>query len=207
MSETAPEPVKGPSSGGNVFTRKVGPLPMWAWMAIALLIALFYYLYKKSKSSSSASNSATGSGADTAGAGGVDASLVPQFVNQTYVNNSPPAAPTPAAAAPTGTTQPGYGKAGPPNANYQAITKDEADILESNKNLYNTAGQKAQRPFIWNGSAYVPNTNPIVNGNQYYAGPLETQEINTAVQKGTVSSTGAPKTPTSKPPAKTPAKK
>src|SRR5271170_7279105 len=146
---------------------------MWAWMAIALLLALGYHLYSKSKASSTAST--TGSGSDTAGAGGVDSSLVPQFVNQTYVNNSPPAAPT---ATSTGTQQPGYGKAGPPNANYQAITSTEASLLESNSNVANPSGEKAQRPFIWNGSAYVPNTNTITSGNQYYAGPLETTELN-----------------------------
>ena|ERR1700733_2155916 len=197
MTTPAQPPKEGASSGGNVFTRKIGPLPMWAWMAIALLVALGYYMYHKSKSTTSVGSSATGSGASTAGAGGVDSSLVPQFVNQTYVENTPPSVtvnnststPTPTAGAPAG---PAYGKAGPPNANYQAITPAEAGILESNTDIYNTSGQKAQRPFIWNGSAYVPNTNPINNTNQYYAGPLETKEINTAVQKGTVSSTGVP---------------
>ena len=205
MSEQAPERPTGGGGSGNVFTRKIGPLPMWAWMAIALLIALGFYLVKKKTSGSTTANDQTGSGTDTAGAGGVDSSLVPQFVNQTYVNNSPPVAPAATSApAPTPTaSQPGYGKAGPPNANYQAITNAEADILESNKNTYNTAGGKAQRPFIWNGSAYVPNTNPITSANQYYAGPLETTEINTAVKKGTVSSTGVPvKAPATKTPAK-----
>jgi hypothetical protein len=192
VSESAPESSGG--GGGNVFTRKVGPLPMWVWMLIALTVAVGYYLIKK-KSSASTVGTATGSGTSTAGAGGVDASLVPQFVNQTYVNNTPPAAPAATSTPPPTTTPaagPAYGKAGPPNANYQAITPAEAGILESNTDLYNTSGQKAQRPFIWNGSAYVANTNPITQSNQYYAGPLETKEINTAVQKGTVSSTGVP---------------
>jgi hypothetical protein len=201
VSEQAPERTGG-GGGGNVFTRKIGPLPMWAWMAIALLVALGYYLIKKKSSGNSTANDQTGSGTDTAGAGGVDSSLVPQFVNQTYVNNSPPAAP---AATSTGTQQPGYGKAGPPNANYQAITNTEASLLESNSNVANPSGEKAQRPFIWNGSAYVPNTNPITAGNQYYAGPLETQELNTAIKKGTITSTGT--IPAKKPATKTPAKK
>jgi hypothetical protein len=192
MSESAPE-ARPSGGGGNVFTRKIGPLPMWAWMAIALLVALGYYLIKSKKSSTSTSGSSTDSSGQSSD---VDSSLVPQFVNQTYVNNTPPAAPT---STGTGTQQPGYGKAGPPNANYQAITADEAKLLESNSNTANPSGQKAQRPFIWNGSAYVPNTNPITQGNQYYAGPLETKELNTAIQKGTITSTGAPKTPTKKP--------
>jgi len=82
MSESVPEHSGG---GGNVFTRKLGPLPMWAWMGIALAIALGFYLIK-SKSSSS-TDSSTSSGDTT------DSSLVPEFVNQTYVQGSPPAAP------------------------------------------------------------------------------------------------------------------
>lgn len=80
--------------------------------------------------------------------------------------------------APPANGQPQYGQAGPPNSSYQAITTDEAETLESAKNIYNSAGHTAQRPFIWNGSAYVPNTNPIKAQYQYYAGPLETKEIN-----------------------------
>lgn len=88
MSESAPESGGG---GGNVFTRKIGPLPMWAWMGIALLVAVFYYLYKKNQSGSSGSGAQSASTVNTPG--GVDASLVPQFVNQTYVQNTPPSAP------------------------------------------------------------------------------------------------------------------
>lgn len=83
MSETAPE-----STGrGNIFTRKLGPLPMWVWMLIGLVIAIVFYMYNKNKSSSAASQNAANT------PGGVDSSLVPQFVNQTYVNNTPPPAP------------------------------------------------------------------------------------------------------------------
>ncbi len=95
MSESVPESGSGRN---NVFTRKVGPLPMWAWMAIALVLAIVYYLYKK-KSAAAATGAASGTAANTPG--GVDASLVPQFVNQTYVNNTPPAVPTPASVAVT----------------------------------------------------------------------------------------------------------
>jgi hypothetical protein len=89
------------SGGGNVFTRKIGPLPMWAWMGIALAVALGFYLIKSKSSSTAAST--PGTGTDTSGAGGVDSSLVPQFVNQTYVNNTPPAAPTATSTPPKGT--------------------------------------------------------------------------------------------------------
>jgi hypothetical protein len=85
---------------------------------------------------------------------------------------------------PTTTTasNPAYGQAGPPNNSFQAITTAQASTLESAKNYFNKSGEKAQRPFIWNGSNYVPNTNPINPQYQYYAGPLENQEINTYVR-------------------------
>ncbi len=83
-------------SRGNVFTRKVGPLPMWTWMGIALVLAIAYYLYKKHSSAGAASTASSTGVSGTAGntPGGVDASLVPQFVNQTYVNGTPPPAPS-----------------------------------------------------------------------------------------------------------------
>lgn len=87
MSESAPESTGG---GGNVFTRKMGPLPMWGWMAIALLVAVFFYLYNKNKQGATSA----GTSPNTVNTpGGVDASLVPQFVNQTYTNVQPPTAP------------------------------------------------------------------------------------------------------------------
>lgn len=86
--------------GGNVFMRKLGPLPMWAWMGIALALAVVFHMYEKAKSGSSGTSNAstTGSASDQSAAtnntpGGVDSSLVPQFVNQTYVDSQPPVAP------------------------------------------------------------------------------------------------------------------
>lgn len=83
MSEQIPERSGG---GGNVFTRKIGPLPMWGWMGIALLLAVFYYLYKKNQGNNAQAQTAAPT--DT-----TDQSLVPQFVNQTYVQETPPPAP------------------------------------------------------------------------------------------------------------------
>lgn len=75
---------------GSFFTRKMGALPTWGWMAIILGVVLVYSYYKKSKSSSTNTSAAQAAGNAP---GGVDASLVPQFINQTYVNDQPPAAP------------------------------------------------------------------------------------------------------------------
>lgn len=73
---------------GNVFTNKIGPLPMWSWMAILLVAVVLYSFYKKKSSNNSPAAQAAGNAP-----GGVDASLVPQFINQTYDNDQPPAAP------------------------------------------------------------------------------------------------------------------
>jgi hypothetical protein len=89
MSEQAPEQSR---SSGNVFTRKIGPMPMWGWMAIALVVAILYYLYKKNSASSSTSSQAQTAATNNT-PGGVDSSLVPQFVNQVYNQETPPAAP------------------------------------------------------------------------------------------------------------------
>lgn len=77
-----------PKSGGNVFARKMGPLPMWAWMAVGLLIAILIYMYNKNKNNNGSASQST---VNTPG--GVDSSLVPQFVNQVYDESVPPAAP------------------------------------------------------------------------------------------------------------------
>lgn len=74
---------------GGTFTRKLGPLPVWGWMAIVAVIVLAYSFYAKNKQSQQANQSAGGVNSP----GGVDASLVPQFINQTYDNDVPPTAP------------------------------------------------------------------------------------------------------------------
>jgi hypothetical protein len=90
VSETAPERTGG--GGGNFWTRKLGPLPAWGWAGIVLL-AVLGYSYFKNKNSASSSSSADTSGTAANTPGGVDASLVPQFVNQVYTQTTPPAAP------------------------------------------------------------------------------------------------------------------
>lgn len=86
MSESAPETSGG---GGNVFTRKMGPLPLWGWMAVGLLLAVGFYLFSKNKSANSQTQSTTTNNTP----GGVDSSLVPQFINQVYDQDTPPTAP------------------------------------------------------------------------------------------------------------------
>lgn len=95
-------PAEPSGGGGNVFTRKIGPLSTWVWMVIALAIALVYYFYKKNQSSSTTSDQNSAENTP----GGTDSSLVPQFVNQTYTNVSPPSV--------TVNNNGGSGKSNPP---------------------------------------------------------------------------------------------
>lgn len=109
MSSMAPEspPAAAPArGGGNVLTRKIGPLPTWAWVAIVSVILIGYAYWRNKQAASS-----TDATADTS-ADGTDASQVPQFVNQTYTSVTPPAttgapAPPPATTTPGGGTTPG----------------------------------------------------------------------------------------------------
>lgn len=106
MSETTTSTATTKPKGG-VFTRKLGPLPMWGWMAIVGVIVLMYSFYAKQKQQSTANQSAGGVNSP----GGVDASLVPQFINQTYENVTPPAAPNVTVNVPvteTGDTEPSH---------------------------------------------------------------------------------------------------
>lgn len=91
MSEQAPE-APARSGGGNPLTHKLGPLPLWGWLGIATALALVYVFITKSKSSGTATTG-TGSAAGATSVnspGGVDSSLVPQFVNQVYTESTPP---------------------------------------------------------------------------------------------------------------------
>jgi|SRR5215469_968388 len=90
MSQPPPEAPRRaePRTGRkeNVFTRKIGPLPMWVWLLIvaAIIIAWALFAGKKKKNQQAQAASAR------AGAG-----QVPQFVNQTFVGPEPPEPPEP----------------------------------------------------------------------------------------------------------------
>jgi hypothetical protein len=177
-SGTVPGSNGGGGGGGAGFlSRSLGPLPIWAWLGLVLFAAVGYYVWaknNKANSTQAASNTSTGTGT-------TDSSLIPQFVNQVYTNDVPPA--TGPSTTPTGPmTSPKYGEAGPAQKGFQAITAAQAATLLSNKNTFNPSGHKSQRPFIWNGSAYVPAT--VLNKSYtYYAGPEEIEEIQKAGKK------------------------
>ena len=101
MSETAPEPARG--KGGNVFTNRIGPLPMWAWVAVIGGVIIAWSFYKNKTSAASTA-------ADTTGTSAAD---VPQFVNQTYTTVQAPAVQDDQDTGPAGPPGP-PGPAGPP---------------------------------------------------------------------------------------------
>lgn len=100
MSEAAPEVTpESPRPSGNVFLRKIGPMPMWGWLGVGLAIALAYAYWRKQQAAATTAAAATPT-PDTS------QSDIPQFVNQVYTNNMPP---VPGPAGPPGP----IGKTGP----------------------------------------------------------------------------------------------
>lgn len=131
MTETAPETAPS-GGGGNAFTRQIGPMPLWGWMAVALAIVLVYAYWKNSQAQSQNSSSGT----TTSGSGTTDTSLIPQFVNQVYTQNSPPDPGTPGPTGPsgpagtTGTT----GATGPTGATGKpGTTGSSAPVAQANE--------------------------------------------------------------------------
>ena len=92
MSQPAPEAPPAAGKRDNVFTHKIGPLPMWGWVAIIGGVLVAWRLY------SNKTNPSTAAAQQGAAATDTSANTVPQFVNQTYVSTVAP--PAPAATAP-----------------------------------------------------------------------------------------------------------
>ena len=102
MSEPAPE--RAARGKGNVFTHRIGPLPMWVWVVVIGGVIVAWSLYKSRTSAS------TSSSTDTTGTSAAD---VPQFVNQTYTTVQAPAVQDDQDTGPAGPPGP-PGPAGPP---------------------------------------------------------------------------------------------
>lgn len=169
MSQMQPE--VQPQSG-NVFTRKIGPLPMWAWMGIALALAIVYYLYKKHESNSSSSTS-TAQNSSVNTPGGVDASLVPQFVNQVYNQETPPVAPnvTVNNNIPAGSTSSGTTGGTPPNNTPKPVGKT---TQPAKKTTYKTITVQPGQTLQSLAAQYhtTPDAIADVPGNVYVAGEV-----------------------------------
>lgn len=143
MSETTPEKPSG-GSGGNVFTRKLGPLQMWMWMLIVAFIAILYHLYVKNKASNSTTASTTSGTGGTAGT--TDQSLVPQFVNQDYTNVSPPGVSLPSTLTiNNGGTSSTGGMITMPNLVGQDTTQAQAALKGAGLSAGTLSGPKASK--------------------------------------------------------------
>jgi hypothetical protein len=158
MTHEAPSPSAATpsrdSGGGNVFKRKLGPLPMWVWLVIGIALIGGYVIFKSRSGSSGTSGGA-------APGGTTSAAQVPQFVNQTYTTVQPPVAPQPVASpAPTPTSTPTVGiktltatKAETLNqfAKEHNWTATTLAAVEKLNNLKGTSklkkGQKVKRPW------------------------------------------------------------
>lgn len=81
MSEMATEH-RPAAKRENVFTRKLGPLPMWAWVAIVSAVLIGYFYLKNKKAGQTTPT-------------GTNASQIPQFVNQVFTSVQPPGTPPP----------------------------------------------------------------------------------------------------------------
>lgn len=92
MADDAPG---GNAGGGGAFTKKVGAFPLWVWMGLGLAGLLAISNWKKNKAAASqtaSSQTSLGAAGQTGQtyANSYDASLIPQFVNQTYTEVAPP---------------------------------------------------------------------------------------------------------------------
>jgi hypothetical protein len=133
----AAAPAAPAKQGGNVFTRKIGPMPMWAWVAIISVILIGYAYYRNKQSAAAAATTATGT----------DASQVPQFVNQTYTSVTPPVAGPAGPAGPTGpagpggTVNPGGPNIGPGNKipGHHVVTATGRESLATIARRYHTS--------------------------------------------------------------------
>jgi hypothetical protein len=120
--------------GGMSFLKKpIGPLPLWVWLALGVFAALGYYIWaKKSASSTTAPQSSTSTGTGT-----TDSSLIPQFVNQVYTNQSPPETPI--------TTASGTGSGGSGTSTTSTGTGGNTSTTKSAVTIPNVVGLDAEQ--------------------------------------------------------------
>jgi hypothetical protein len=88
-----------PAKRENVFTHKIGPLPMWAWVGIVGGILVVWRIYSSKNAAASAAQQAAATTTPS-----TPANQVPQFVNQTYVSTTAPSSTGATAAVPAGPT-------------------------------------------------------------------------------------------------------
>jgi hypothetical protein len=147
--------------------KPIGPLPLWAWLGLGLFAAIGYYIWSQKKAASSASSQSS----DTStGTGTTDSSLIPQFVNQVYTNNTPPEAPPTTASSGTGTTSTGTGGNSSTTLttlavpNVAGLTADQAEVKLKNAgfNPSITLTSASNKPGIFH---IITKTSPAAGSN------------------------------------------
>ncbi len=159
MSEQPGAPA-APAKRENVFTHKIGPLPMWAWVGIVGGILVVWRIYSSKNAAASAAQQAA-----TTTTPSTPANQVPQFVNQTYVSTTAPsstgataatpAGPTPVSPTPTATPQP---TSTTPNPNTAAVKLPSPVTVSGAPGSY-TVGLNSGKTDEWTSTgAYSLNT-------------------------------------------------
>lgn len=171
------KPEKGKKKGGDFFAKHK---PLVIGGMVVILVMLFFFLRSGNSSASQQSGTSPANSTDPAtgypyGSPADVAALNGSGSYQPVPSSGSDAGSTTTTNTTTNNTtvqpntNPGYGKAGPVNNHYTAVSSSVAQKL-----LSATANWKggAARPFIWNGSAYVPVTS-VQPGQQYYFGAWE----------------------------------
>lgn len=168
MSEQSPAAPAGRKE--NVFTHKIGPLPMWGWLAIVGGVLVAWRLY----SSKNAATAAAQQGATTTPS--TPADQVPQFVNQTYVSTSAPLGTGGTAGTPTNPAPVGSSTQPKPTTTQNQWTYPAPSGLQA----YDTAGKGTR--LSWNAvtgpSGQHPNSYTVATYNS--SGKLVDQFTTTA---------------------------
>lgn len=173
MSEQAPERTAPAQGGGNVFTNKIGPLPMWAWLAIAAgILVVWRYFASKSASAQAAAATTASTPADQ----------VPQFVNQVYTTSTAPSAPAgapvPSPSTPTPPGQPGPTTPMPPVPTMpQQVSRAVQSAIAAVTGLRATGAGATNIGLAWN---------PVSGAQQYQVRvTYQDKVVKTATTKGT----------------------
>jgi hypothetical protein len=112
-----------PARKENVFTNKIGPLPMWAWVAVVAAALVAWRLWSSKNAAAQQQPTTIPS---------TPADQVPQFVNQTYVTTTPPNTPatSPPTTSPPPPPTPGGFPPPPPRGSFGPLPTNPPPVLQ-----------------------------------------------------------------------------
>jgi len=159
-----PAKAPAPKAGGNILTRKIGPLPGWAWAAVGVGA---YYLWKKRQAASAAASA--GNTATTSTVPSLPAALAPSGASSGYGYQGPGFGgggggpiPTGAVAATAGT--PATAAVTAPNYAQVATPQEGAALQSSGVPIYVGGFQGLPNTYVpfQSGVKYPTGTNEYV---------------------------------------------